>query len=248
VTLRRLLSHTAGISSFNRDDGAPKGKVPTLLQILNSEPPLEGDPVTVDIVPGSQYRYSNEGYAVVQQLMMDVEGKPFPEIMRKRVLDPLGMKNITFEQPLPAEKWERAATGHIGDGEPIQGKAWVYSNMGAGGLWATASDLAKFILEIQESFAGESNKVLSQEMTETMLTVQSGSSGLGLGITGEGEEQSFGHSGHNRGYLCRIKALVRKGQGVVIMTNSNKDDSSFTEHHLCGGKRIWMARSGTYGS
>ncbi len=222
VTIRRLLSHTAGISSFDVDDGAAIGNVPTLLQILNGENPVETDPVTVDMVPGSQWRYSNEGYAIVQQLLIDVEEKSFPEILRERVLDPLGMKHSTFEQPLPPEKLEKAATGHIGDGEPVEGKGWIYANMGAGGLWTTPSDLAKFLIEIQKSFSGESNKVLSKEMTETMLTVQMGSSGLGLGITGEGEAKSFGHSGHNRGFLCRIKAFVHNGGGVVIMANSNK--------------------------
>ena len=222
VTLRRLLSHTAGVSSFDVDDGAASGNVPTLLQILNGENPVETDPVTVDMVPGSQWRYSNEGYAIIQQLLIDVEGKSFPEILRERVLEPLGMKHSTFEQPLPPEKLEKAATGHIGYGEPVEGKGWIYANMGAGGLWTTPSDLAKFLIEIQKSFSGESNKVLSKEMTETMLTVQMGSSGLGLGITGEGEAKSFGHSGHNRGFLCRVKAFVRNGRGVVIMANSNK--------------------------
>jgi CubicO group peptidase (beta-lactamase class C family) len=222
VTLRRLLSHTAGISSFDVDDGAAIGNVPTLLQILNGENPVENDPVTVDMVPGSQWRYSNEGYAVVQQLLIDVEEKSFPEILRERVLEPLGMKHSTFEQPLPPEKLEEAASGHIGDGEPVEGKGWIYANMGAGGLWTTPSDLAKFLIEIQKSFSGESNKVLSKKMIETMMTVQMGSSGLGLGITGEGEAKSFGHSGHNRGFLCRIKAFVHGGRGVVIMANSNK--------------------------
>ena len=222
VTLRRLLSHTAGISSFDIDDGAPSGTVPTLLQILNGEPPAKTGPITVDMEPGSQWRYSNEGYAVVQQLLIDIEGKSFPDILKERVLVPSGMKHSTFEQPLPPEKLEKAATGHIGDGEPIEGKAWTYANMGAGGLWTTPSDLAKFLIAIQKSYSGESNKVLSKEMTETMLTVQMGSAALGLGITGDGEAKSFGHSGHNRGFLSRIKAFVHDGRGVAIIANSNK--------------------------
>jgi CubicO group peptidase (beta-lactamase class C family) len=222
VTLRRLLSHSSGISSFDVDDGAPSAEVPTLLQILNGEAPIKSDPVTVDAIPGSQYRYSSQGYAVVQQLLIDVEKKSFPEILKERVLIPLGMTHSTFEQPLPEEKMEKAAAGHIGAGEPVEGKSWVYANMGAGGLWTTPSDLAKFLIEIQKCYSGKSHKVLSKEMTETMLTAQMGSSGLGLGITGEGEAKSFGHSGHNRGFLCRIKAFVHNGCGVVIMSNSNK--------------------------
>ncbi len=222
VTLRRLLSHTAGVSSFMTDDGGPLGEAPTLLQILNGEPPAQGGAVTVDLVPGSQQRYSNEGYAIVQQLLIDVEGKPFPQIMKERVLEPLGMSQSTFAQPLPAKMLPQAATGHIGDGEPLTGKSYVYNNMGAGGLWTTPADLAKFVIEIQQSIAGRSNKVLSGEWAAAMLRDPICGHGLGLGTSGEGDEQSFGHSGHNAGFLCRLKAMVKGGRGVVIMTNSNK--------------------------
>lgn len=222
VTLRRLLSHTAGVSSFDVDEGTTGENVPTLLQILNGDKPAKPDPVTVDMVPGSQWRYSNEGYAIVQQLLIDVEVKSFTEVMKERVLAPLGMEHSTFDQPLQNEKLELAATGHIGDGEPIEGKSLIYANLGAGGLWTTPSDLAKFAIEIQKSFFGESNKVLSKEIIETMLTVVAHDYGLGIGVKGEGEGKSFGHSGHNAGFFCRLKGLVNEGRGVVIMANSNK--------------------------
>ena len=101
VTLRRLLSHAAGVSSFFADDGGPLGEAPTLLEILGGETPAGTGPVIVDLIPGSRQRYSNEGYAIVQQLIMDVEGKPFPDIMKERVLDPLNMDRSTYSQPLP---------------------------------------------------------------------------------------------------------------------------------------------------
>jgi CubicO group peptidase (beta-lactamase class C family) len=222
VTLRRLLSHTSGVSSFQVDDGGPAGEAPTLLQILNGEPPAEGGPVTVDLVPGSEHRYSNEGYAIVQQLLVDVEGKPFPQIMRERVLDPLGMTHSTFDQPLPAAVLARAAAGHIGPGKPVPGKGYIYQNMGAGGLWSTPTDLTTFVTEVQLSIAGRSNKVLSQEMTQAMLDDPVCGHGLGLGASGDAEGKSFGHYGHNRGFVCRLKATVEGGKGVVIMSNSNK--------------------------
>jgi CubicO group peptidase (beta-lactamase class C family) len=223
VTLRRLLSHTAGVSSFTVDDGGPAGEAPTLIQILRGDPPAEGGPVTVDMVPGSERRYSNEGYAIVQQLLVDVEDEPFPKIMKKRVLDPLKMNNSTFEQPLPRAHLPHAAAGHIGDGEPVAGKGYVYYNMGAGGLWSTPSDLARFAIEIQLSAAGGSNKVLSQEMTRLMLHDPVIEHGLGLDAgAGPQAEQTFGHYGHNRGFMCSVKATVEGGMGVAIMSNSNK--------------------------
>ena len=222
VTLRRLLSHTAGVSSFDTDDGGPPGEAPTLLQILNGEEPAPGGAVGVDLVPGSRRRYSNEGYAIVQQLLVDVERKPFPRIMEERVLAPLEMDHSTFAQPLPPSLLPVAATGHIGAGEPIEGKGLIYHNMGAGGLWTTPSDLAKFAVEIQGSITGESNRVLSMDMASAMLHDPVCGHGLGLGTSGEGRNRTFGHSGHNAGFLCHIKALARGGQGVVVMANSNK--------------------------
>lgn len=222
VTLRRLLSHTAGVSSFLADDGGPAGEAPTLLQILNGEPPAEGGPVSVDLVPGSEQRYSNEGYAIIQQLLIDVEGKPFPRIMKERVLEPLKMDRSTFAQPLPESLLPVAATGHIGAGEPIEDKGLIYHNMGAGGLWTTPSDLARFAVEIQRSITGESSSVLPGEMTSAMLDDPVSGYGLGLGARGVGLGRTFGHSGHNAGFLCHMKALAEGGQGVVVMANSNK--------------------------
>jgi CubicO group peptidase (beta-lactamase class C family) len=222
VTLRRLLSHTAGVSSAVADDGGPPGEAPTLLQILNGEEPAKGGPVSVDLVPGSQQRYSNEGYAIVQQLLIDVEGKPFPQIMKEHVLEPLKMDHSTFAQPLPVSLLPVAATGHIGAGVPIDGKGLIYHNMGAGGLWTTPSDLAKFAMEIQGSITGGADGVLSMDMASAMLSDPVCGYGLGLGATGEGPDRTFGHSGHNAGFLCHMKALAEGGQGVVVMANSNK--------------------------
>lgn len=222
VTLRRLLSHTAGVVSFTHDDGAPLGRVPTLLQILKGEPPAHETPVVVDCVPGTERRYSNEGYAIIQQVMEDVTGRPFPELMRACILAPLGMTCSTFEQPLSEKQLVRAATGHIGSGEPVEGKGLIYANMAAGGLWTTPTDLAKFALEIQRSVAGESNRVLSQEMTARMLEDPEIGTSLGWGVMGEGRERRFGHHGRSYGFVCTLRAMVAEGHGVVVMSNSGK--------------------------
>jgi CubicO group peptidase (beta-lactamase class C family) len=132
------------------------------------------------------------------------------------------MNHSTFEQPLPAALLTHAASGHIGDGDPVPGRGYVYYNMGAGGLWSTASDLAAFAVEIQRSAAGRSNKVLSKEFTQLMLYDPISGHGLGLDVSGKAAGASFGHYGHNRGFMCRIIATVESGEGAVIMANSNK--------------------------
>jgi len=92
----------------------------------------------VDTVPGTQYRYSGGGYMIVQQLLEDAAGSPFPDIMREGILEPWAMTASTFESPLPEDLWPIAATGHRHDGTAIPGRWHTYPEMGAGAsMWAT---------------------------------------------------------------------------------------------------------------
>src|SRR6185503_12487962 len=100
VTVRRLLAHTAGVTvpGFL---GYPSDKpLPELRQILEGEKPANSAPIRVDMTPGAKFRYSGGGYVILQQLMMDVTGKPFPELMQTMFLQKLGMTHSTFQQPL----------------------------------------------------------------------------------------------------------------------------------------------------
>ncbi len=111
VTLRRLMSHTAGLTVHGFPGYAAGKLAPTLVQILNGEKPANTAPIRVDVVPGSRMRYSGGGVTIEQQLMIDVTGKPFPQFMKEAVLSKIGMSNSTYEQPLPAALAVRAATG-----------------------------------------------------------------------------------------------------------------------------------------
>ncbi|HEY9909415.1 MAG TPA: serine hydrolase domain-containing protein, partial [Thermosynechococcaceae cyanobacterium] len=143
ITLRQLLSHTAGLTVHGFPGYRNSEPLPTTVQILNGEPPANTDKVEVNIIPGLHHRYSGGGTTVAQQVLVDVLGKPFPEIMRELVLDPLGMTNSTYQQPLPNHWSAKAATAHLFSGIPLEGKHHVYPEMAAAGLWTTAADLAK---------------------------------------------------------------------------------------------------------
>jgi len=100
VTLRELLSNTAGTSVDGFDGYAAGQPIPTLTQILNGTKPANSAPIVVEAVPGSEFRYSGGGFTIVQQMMIDATGKPFPQIMKVIVLDPTGMRSSTYEQPI----------------------------------------------------------------------------------------------------------------------------------------------------
>jgi CubicO group peptidase (beta-lactamase class C family) len=121
VTLRRLLSHTAGVT-VDGFPGYPAGQpVPTLAQVLDGTGPARTPAIGVDRVPGSAFRQSGGGYVIVQQLLTDVTGEAFPRLMERTVLSRLEMSGSTYEQPLPAERAAGAASGQQPGGAAVEG-------------------------------------------------------------------------------------------------------------------------------
>ena len=221
VTLANLLSHTAGLTVHGFPGYAVDEKIPTLPQVLDGTEPANTAAVRVDLEPGTRFRYSGGGTTIAQLAIMDIEKKPFPEIARETVLDPLKMTNSTYSQPLPDDWRRKAASGHRGDGALVPGKIHVYPEMAAAGLWTTPTDLAKFGIEVQLSYAGKSNKVLPKELIDKMVTPFMENVGLGFLIDKRGNSVYFGHDGADEGFRAMLLMHREKGYGAVIMVNSD---------------------------
>ncbi len=241
VTLRELLSHSAGLTVHGFRGYAQGEAVPTLKQILDGEKPSNSAAIRVDILPGSQFRYSGGGFTVMQQLLMDVEKKPFPTIMDELVLRPAGMSESTYFQPLPESRWGTEALAHGPDGLPVKGKWHTYPEMAAAGLWTTPSDLARFAIMIAQAWSGKSDKIISQETAKKMLTRQLDPWGLGLQLSGEGESFAFEHGGSNEGYRCNFVLYPVKGVGVAVMTNGDNGSYLVSEIQRSVGREYGIA-------
>lgn len=235
VTLRRLLSHSAGTTVFGYQGYAQGEPVPTLQQVLDGAYPANSPPIRVVAVPGAQHAYSNGGFVIVQQLIMDATGEPFPQTMADLVLDPAGMVQSTFEVPLPDHLASRAARGHWPDGQAIAGGWHTYPEMGTGAsLWSTPTDLARFGMEIMHAYRGESDRLLSQDTARAMLSRQtpngSGGPGLGFGLAEEGTSRfHFIHDGGTEGYRCVLVIYPELGRGAVVVTNGHSGDGLWRE-------------------
>lgn len=229
VTLRRILSHSAGLTVHGFPGYASGAPIPSIVQILNGQKPANTDPIRVDVVPGTLWRYSGGGYVVLQTLLADVAGKPFPQLMRELVLDPAGMTHSTYEQPLPKNRAAEASTPYRSNGDPVQGGPHTYPEMAPAGLWTTPSDLARVAIEVQNEFAGKSSKILNQSGARLMLTPQIGTWGLGFGVENPGPAPRFSHGGANEGYRCDLEAYTSSSQGVAIMTNSDSGGDLYGE-------------------
>lgn len=221
VTLNQLLSHSGGVTVHGFPGYPPGVPVPTLVQVLNGEAPANTPPIRVDKLPGEGFRYSGGGYCIMQQMLIDVEAKTFPEIMQEKVLGPLQMTSSTYEQPLPADRLPLAATGYLPDGTMTQGERHTYPEMAAAGLWTTAEDLARFAIDVQQAYHGQSEKVLEKEAVAMLTPYHSENTGLGMRVDKHGEDIYFGHGGWDEGFSSDMIAHRDKGYGVVVLTNSN---------------------------
>ncbi len=223
VTLRQLLSHTGGLTVHGFPGYAQGQPIPTPVQVLNGEEPANTSAVRVNILPGVQHRYSGGGTTIVQQILMDLLGKPFPQIAQELVLDPMGMKDSTYEQPLPEKYRDSAATAHPNNARPLEGRWHTYPEMAAAGLWTTASDLARFALALQRAKAGRPHPILSAETVREMFTPQVDPSvGLGVFLEGDAPARRFGHGGWDEGFVATMTAYQDQGFGAVVMLNSNQ--------------------------
>ncbi|MGF6227793.1 CubicO group peptidase (beta-lactamase class C family) [Inquilinus ginsengisoli] len=228
VTLRQLLSHSAGTSVRGFPGYPAAGPWPSVTEVLDGALPANTPPVVVEGLPGVAFRYSGGGTTIAQQVVTDVLKRPFPEAMRELVLDPSGMRHSTYDQPLLPAEAARAASGHSWNSEPVPGGWHVYPEMAAAGLWTTAGDLARLGAELMRILQGRGSALgLRRETVAAMLRPQLthqevGRNFVGIGwfCDGQGEAFQFGHRGDDEGFLANMQVYPERCAAVVVMINS----------------------------
>ena len=237
VTPRSLMSHTSGTGDgFGFPGYSPGTPLPTVQQILDGQPPSNRRQIRLERPPLTGFKYSGGAVMIEQLALSDALGKPFPEIARDSVLKPLGMTNSTYEQPLPASFEKQAARAHSRMGARMGDRWHDYPEHAAAGLWTTASDLAKVLIEVQTTLAGgaagkgTSKRLLSRPfMLEMVTPVGVGPFAVGFQIGKEGEGWYFSHGGSNWGFQCHAIAHRLKGYGLVLMTNGDNGGALMQE-------------------
>lgn len=234
VTLRMLLSHSAGTSQSSYFGFNPKQPLPTIVEILSGAKISETRPVVVNSEPNAAFRYSGGGSMIAQLALMDVSKQSFSSLTQKLVFDKLGMKNSTFEQPLPP-KFIKQSSWAYSSASWFKGMPYVYPQQAAAGLYTTPTDLAKFFIDVQKSYIGR-GKILNQATAKQMLTAQQNVSdgaykeqiGIGPFLIQRTDNKDlngayFEFTGVNAGFLAYGIASITEGNGVIIMLNSGDE-------------------------
>ena len=234
LTIRRLMSHSAGLSDQALPGYRGEEPRPTLVQMLGGDPPARNGPLWVPPLRGSiaKTRYSEAGYVVVEKLLEDVTGKPFDLLARELVFAPLGLEDSTFEVPLPERFGENAAAGHIRDGMTVAGRWEEHPHRAAAGLWTTPADFAAFLVDLLRSATSGEGKVLTAASARELLSAQAESFGFGFLVEGSRDDMLFKLRGRTRGYSAMMVLYPARAQGAVLMANSD-NGALLIEEILC---------------
>jgi CubicO group peptidase (beta-lactamase class C family) len=219
VTLRRLLSHTAGLSLHGYPGFWPPKELPSLEASLGGDTNGAGA-VQLEMAPGTKWQYSGGGFTLAQLLLEETSGRSFAEYMRANVLEPLGMRHSAYGWP--AEILAASATPYDAEGKPLPRGGPLFAELAAAGFQTTAADLARFGTASLAAFReGAKPAVLRAETLRLMQSPAPAAPQYGLGYEVQQESGLLvtGHGGANDGWMARLSLVPASGDGIVILTN-----------------------------
>src|SRR5215216_339350 len=182
ITIRHLLTHTAGFDSDQREIG---GSARTENEWMPLDRYLAKRALVPIWPPGQQFLYSNAAYDVLGLLVEDVSGRPFAEYMAEHILQPLGMERSSFLQPPPLIS-ELAVTYHYAAGQQTVAPDGLLFNVPAAGLTATATDIAHFMIAQLHNGGHGNARIMqpatAQEMHQQHFTYDPDQPGMAYGF------------------------------------------------------------------
>jgi CubicO group peptidase (beta-lactamase class C family) len=220
VTVRRLLSHTAGLSVHGYV-GQPTDRPPPPIEASLAGESGDSFPVELLDAPGRRWLYSGGGYSVAQLLVEELTGRPFARYLQAEVLEPLGMTASSFEWSRTADTAcpHDAAGGRVPD--------FAFAEQAAAGLTTTAPDLGRFLAAALPGPGGEppGRGVLSPAGVRLALTADPATDGrwglgYGLGLLPGGDRLAY-HEGANRGWRAGLALLPDREAGIAALANGD---------------------------
>jgi CubicO group peptidase (beta-lactamase class C family) len=222
-TIRRMLSHLSGLQREPVGDVWVTMVMPTMEDVVASI----GDAELV-LKPGEEWHYSNLAFALLGEIVQRLRGAPYPDVIRERVFEPLGMTRTTWTPTAPK------AVGYMvapyDDTVTVEAEIESEGFGPAGQLWSTPSDLVR----LGSFLAKPSGDVLAAKTVDEMHAVQAmydaqWTLGWGLGVELHRSAGGFaaGHGGAMPGFLAQLLYDRSRGLAVAVTSNSgSRNDPS----------------------
>jgi len=223
VTLRHILSHTAGFSVHGFDDYYPEEKLPTTLEILNGTRPAKNKKVELLFPVGSKFKYSGGGFTVIQKIIEDVIGLPYHQAASQILFETLKLERTTFKNTLPTT-YGNIAKAHDKNGNPVALPRGYQAmpEMAASGLWTTLPDFSKLLTKLLNDDKNDETNLLSPKLIEDLITKEKHSEhGLGPYISLHKNYRIVEHRGSNDSYKSAFVLFWNERKGYIIFTNGS---------------------------
>ncbi|MGW8062104.1 serine hydrolase domain-containing protein [Streptomyces ziwulingensis] len=218
ATIAELLAHSGGLAAESPApwwERTPGSLRPELADVLGERPLVH--PV------GRRHHYSNPGYTLLGALVEELRGAPWEEVLRREVLEPLGLERTTGRPRAPhAGGWAVHPWADVMLAEPAEDLGRMAP---AGQLWSTTGDLARFAVFL----ARGDDRVLSADTVREMRVpaapaeatdaMDGAAYGLGLQIQYRDGRLLVGHSGSLPGFLANLTIGVEDDVAAVVLTN-----------------------------
>ncbi|UYP47424.1 hypothetical protein NEF87_003709 [Candidatus Lokiarchaeum ossiferum] len=229
VTIRHLLSHQAGIidpeGSF--DVYNPQTPYPTNLDILTGVSSYHEGEVHAQSEPNTKFHYSDGGFCVLEQIVVDILQKPFALVIKELIFQPLNIHDAFYHDPTLTMDYSKSVVGHNSTGDPITNKYPIYPYMAAAGLWISPTSLAKIVIQLSLSLQGKGKLLTDVQLVKEMVTSQGCFAHVGLGVFLDGDcpEPMVISNGWGVGFQANIIAFPQTGSASIIMMNAEPGKS-----------------------
>ena len=218
VTIAQLLSHTSGLQAETNGPWWERTAGLTWAELMAGGP-------TLKFRPGATFHYSNVGYAVLGELVGRLRGLPWDEVVRRNLLEPLGMWR-TSARPQDADAAHGLGVHPLADLLHAEPEHDAGAMAPAGQLWSTVQDLARWAAFL----AGETRDLLAADTLAEMRSpvaiddragaAWTGAHGLGWQLWNIGGTRYAGHGGSMPGYLAGLRVNIETGDGCVVFANA----------------------------
>jgi len=219
ITIRRLLTHTSGyreiynflpMSGFQMEDAFPREMA---IRIIQNQPELQAEPNT-------EYNYNNTAFILLATTIERVTGQTFPQYMKERVFEPLGMTHTRVEAQ-QGEVIPGSATGYV----PAETGGFLYvkdlaASYGAGGIYTTVQDLARWMLNYRDMTVGGPEVIEAMTTRNVLASGDTTDYGLGIGVGEFRGQRRLQHTGGDVAHRTYFGYYPDIQSGVMVMSNN----------------------------
>lgn len=218
IQIRHLIHHTSGLrEQFHllTMAGVSLADTITMEQILK----LVKRQKKLNFKPGDQVMYSNTGYSLLAEIVQRITGKSFREYMEETIFKPLGMTNSHFHDESHEIIKNKANPYMLAENDVLMRALLNHEIVGNTGLFTSAGDLAKWIMNFMQPKIGGPNLLIKMTRTFVLNNGEKSDYGFGIGVTQHWGLRVLLHSGHDSGYRCYLSYFPEQTFGIAVLTN-----------------------------